>query len=236
LSLLFSFFSSGKKVSRSLKNMLGFYPGNISLYRQAFRHSSVAREVREGFRDSNERLEYLGDAVLDLIIADFLFRKFPFKDEGFLTKMRSRIVSRDMLNLLAVKIGLDRLLDVTADTGFRSTSAAGDALEALIGAVYLDKGYRITQQFVLDRLVRLHIDLEEVERREVDFKSKIVEWSQREKKKLRFNLIEEIGYGNDKEYIVEVLVDNESKGRGQHYSKKRAEQMASEEACITLGI
>ena len=140
---MFDFFlpKNEKQFKSSLKNILGFSPKNLSLYNQAFRHNSVAKEIKEGIKDSNERLEFLGDAVLGIVIADYLFRKFPYKDEGFLTKMRSKIVSRDHLNQLAVKLGLNKFLFQTSDPGLKFSSMHGDAFEALIGAVYMDKGF-----------------------------------------------------------------------------------------------
>ena len=187
-------------------------------------------------RDSNERLEFLGDAVLNLVVADYLFKMYPYKDEGFLTKLRSKIIGRSMLNSLAMKLGLDIMLDSSLDNNPKNFSINGDAFEALIGAVYLDKGYACAQDFILNRIVRLHIDMDEIETKETDFKSKIVEWAQKQRKVLKFNLLEEIGEGNDKLYHVEVLIDNEQKSSSLHYSKKRAEQIAAEKACITLGL
>ena len=236
MNSLLVYFSSDKELFQSLKNILGFFPDNIELYKTAFRHSSVAKEIKQGVKDSNERLEFLGDAVLNLVIADHLFKTFPFKDEGFLTKMRSKIVSRAMLNGLAVKLGVDQMLEAVVDGGGKNFSINGDAFEALIGAIYLDKGYKIASDFILNRILRFHIDMDEVETKETDFKSKIVEWAQKEKKLLKFNLIEEVGEGNDKQYHIEVLVDNENKGNALHYSKKRAEQIASEKACTLLGL
>lgn len=236
MNTLFVYFSSDKNLYSDLKNILGFYPSNIELYKQAFRHSSVAKEVKDGVKDSNERLEFLGDAVLSVVIADYLFKLFPYKDEGFLTKLRSKIVSRSTLNNLAVKLGLDKMLESTLDNNPKNFSANGDAFEAFIGAVYLDKGYTAAQNFILNRIVRLHIDMDETEKKETDFKSKIVEWAQKERKVLKFNLIEETGERENKQYHVEVLIDNEPKASALHYSKKRAEQISAEKACIVLGI
>ena len=151
-----------KKFKASLKNILGISPKNLSLYNQAFRHNSVAKEIKEGVKDSNERLEYLGDAVLNTIIAIYLFKKFPYKDEGFLTKMRSKIVSRAHLNQLAVKLGLNKFLSQNTDPSFKFSSMNGDAFEALIGAIYLDKGFTSTQNFILNRILKFHVDVEKI--------------------------------------------------------------------------
>lgn len=230
------YFSPDKKLYSSLKNILGFYPGNISLYKQAFRHSSAAQEVKKGVKDSNERLEYLGDAILGAVIAEHLFVLFPFKDEGFLTKMRSKIVSRSQLNQLSVKLGINKFIEASLERGSQSNSINGDAFEALIGAIYVDKGYLVSRDFILNRIVKNHIDMEEVEHKETDYKSRLIEWAQKEKKELRFVLAEEIGEGNDKQFLVEVTIDGAPKGRMQHFSKKKAEQFVAEKVCMELGI
>ncbi|MEW6469053.1 MAG: ribonuclease III [Bacteroidota bacterium] len=224
-------FSADKKLYLSLKNILGFYPGNISLYKQAFRHSSVASEIKRGVKDSNERLEFLGDAILGAVIAEHLFRMFPYKDEGFLTKMRSRIVSRSSLNQLASRLGIDKFIEASLESSSKSSAMKGDAFEAMLGAIYLDKGYDTTRRFILERIVRNHIDMHEVENKETDFKSKLIEWAQKEKKEVRFILVEEIGDGQEKQFVMEVNVQGEPLGRAQHFSKKRAEQIAAEQAC-----
>jgi len=217
-----------------LKNILGFYPNNISLYKQAFRHSSIANEIKEGVKDSNERLEYLGDAILGAVIAEYLFKIFPYKDEGFLTKMRSKIVSRSHLNYLAAKLGIDKFIESNLESSTKSNAMKGDAFEAMIGAIYLDKGYHATQQFIIERIVKNHVDMNEVETKETDFKSKLIEWVQKEKKEIRFNLVEEVGEGQEKQFVMEVLVSGEVMGKAQHFSKKRAEQIASEQACAQI--
>ena len=217
-----------------MKNILGFYPDNISLYKQAFRHSSVSNEIKNGVKDSNERLEYLGDAILGAVIAEHLFKIFPFKDEGFLTKMRSKIVSRSHLNQLAAKLGIDKFIEANLESSAKSSAMKGDAFEAMIGAIYLDKGYGTAKKFVLERIVRNHIDMNEVETKETDFKSKLIEWVQKEKKEIRFNLAEEIGDGQEKQFVMEVLISGEVMGKAQHFSKKRAEQIASEQACSQI--
>lgn len=229
-----AYFSPDKELYTSLSNILGFYPRNIDLYKLAFRHKSVAQELKQGVKDSNERLEYLGDAVLSAVIAHYLFQTFPYKDEGFLTKMRSRLVSRAQLNKLAMKLGIDQMIEANVDGGLRNKSINGDAFEALIGAIYLDRGYLTAQRFIVKRILKHHIDIDEVESTETDFKSKLIEWVQKEKKEVRFEVLEEIGSGHERQYLVAVIIDNEEYGRGQHFSKKRAEQAASEETLKRL--
>ena len=235
---MFDFFlpANEKKFKSSLKNILGFSPKNLSLYSQAFRHNSVAKEIKEGIKDSNERLEYLGDAILSTVIADFLFRKFPYKDEGFLTKMRSKMVSRDHLNQLAVKLGLNKFLSLNTDPGLKFSSMNGDAFEALIGAIYLDKGFSFTQNFIVNRILKFHVNVEKILETETDFKSKLMEWSQREKKEVKFRVINESGNGYSKQFMIAVVVGGEIISEGQHYSKKKAEQLSAARACSKLGI
>jgi ribonuclease-3 len=225
-----------RKLKSSLKNILGISAGNVSLYLQAFRHNSVAKEIKEGVKDSNERLEYLGDSVLNAVIADYLFRKFPYKDEGFLTKMRSKMVSRDHLNQLAVKLGLNKLLSLTKDPNLKFSSMNGDAFEALIGAIYIDKGFYAVQDFILNRILKFHVDVEKILLTETDFKSKLIEWSQRERQEVRFAVVEEQGNGYDKQFVIAVMVQGEAVSQAQHFSKKKAEQLSAEAACVKLGV
>jgi ribonuclease-3 len=231
------YFSPDKNLHESLHNLLGFYPSNINLYKLAFRHSSAAQQIKKGVKDSNERLEFLGDSVIGTVVADYLFKKFPFKDEGFLTKMRSKMVSRAKHNQLAVKLGLNNLIEANNDRfGSKPSSINGDAYEALIGAIYLDKGFVFTQQFLLTRIINVFIDMEEVETKEVDFKSKFIEWAQKEKKEFRFETIQDSANSAEKQFSIQLSVDSEIYGVAQHFSKKRAEQMVAEQACLTLEI
>lgn len=221
--------STEKQLSASIKNILGFKPGNIALYRLAFLHRSVGIEIIRGFKVNNERLEFLGDAILDAIVADYLFKTFPTQDEGFLTEMRSKIVSRMQLGKLAQKLGLDQLIKLDGTNGLYR-SYMGDAFEALIGAIYLDKGYQFTRKILLERIIKHYFNLDELVNQELNFKSKIIEWAQKERKNLQFNVVNEVGTGYKKQYVVEVLVDDLPIAQSQHYSIKGAEQLASEKA------
>ena len=228
-----AFFATDKTFINSIKNITGFYPGNVALYVLAFSHRSSAKETDQGAILSNERLEYLGDAVLGAVVADLLFKKFPYKDEGFLTEMRSKIVSRENLKNLAMKMGINHLVINTAESGsFRSMH--GDALEAFIGAIYLDKGYNTTQKFILKRIIKNHVDLDYLERTDLNFKSKIINWAQKERKSLVFETVEE---GGERRLIkVRLLVNDEEIATGEDFSKKKAEQTAAEKGCAVLGI
>lgn len=230
------YFSDNRKLFLSLRNIFGYYPHNISLYLLAFRHKSVAKELSNGVRVSNERLEYLGDAVLGAVVADLLFKKFPYKDEGFLTEMRSKIVSRSQLNNLSKKLGLTKLINSANDTKTVCKSMNGDAFEAFIGALYLDKGYQFTRKIIINRIINIHLNLDELETQIVNYKSKLVEWGQKEKKSVDFKVVEEIGEGFKKQFLVRIFVEGEVIESGQDFSIKGAEQIASEKAFTKLQL
>ena len=198
--------SSGKDLYHSIKNIFGFNPRNIHLYKLAFRHKSANKDVN-GIKINNERLEYLGDAVLSSVIADFLFKKFPYKGEGFLTEMRSKIVCRTNLNKLSRKMGLDKLIESSPEIKSSSKSMRGDAFEAFIGALYLDKGYDFAKRIIIKRIVNIHIDIDALEHLDTNFKSKLIEWAQKEKKEVDFRLIDEKNGKASKQYEVEIFGD-----------------------------
>lgn len=227
----FVLFSPDKDLYKAICNLFGYYPGNITLYKIALSHKSGPHHYFPGQAINNERLEYLGDAVLSSVIADYLYRLFPNQNEGFLTEMRARIVSRSRLNRLAIKLGLDKLIYNGGLARSTSKSIYGDTFEAVIGAIYLDKGYAFTRKIILNRIVRVHLDILEIEKTDTNFKSRILEYAQREKKTLEFKVVEEVGEGYRKQYIVEVLIDGEMISKGQDFSIKGAEQRAAEQAC-----
>lgn len=209
-----------------LKSILGFRPGNIALYEQAFTHKSVSGIEEGGENESNERLEFLGDAVLGAIIAEYFFVKFPHKKEGELTKLRSKLVSRSFLNRLAVDMGLDTFLETSADTK-RSKSLFGDAFEALIGAIYLDKGFESCRKFVVEKVIRDYIELKEVMQSNPDYKSRLVELSQKNKKSFRFENLQKQGE-NTIFYHSILYLEGIKVAEGEGPSKKKAEQMAAQ--------
>lgn len=229
------YFSSDKEFIFSIRNIFGFCPGNVSLYKLAFLHRSVAVEAN-GHKLSNERLEYLGDAVLSSVVADYLFKKFPYKDEGFLTEMRSKLVSREQLNKLSRKLGLDNFIQSNQDSKSFFRSMEGDAFEAFIGALYLDRGYNFTKRIIINRIINVHFDIDDLVNTEVNFKSKLIEWSQKERKDIDFNVVTEVGNGNSKQYIVEIRVENDICAIGQDYSIKGAEKIAAEKAYASLHL
>jgi len=232
------YLSPNRKYVKILKNLLGFVPGNISLYKLAFRHKSVAQNIKKGVKNSNERLEFLGDAVLGSVVAEVLFKLYPYEDEGFLTELRSKIVSRVNLNQLGKKLGFDKLIefDNRALNSQRQGSLLGDAFEALIGAVYLDKGYDFTRNFLVNHIIKSHIDIHKLEQTETNFKSKLIEWCQRHGKDISFDLVSNLDGENNKLFTVQASVDGEPVGMGKEFSKKNAEKLAAEKACETLAI
>jgi len=227
---------SDRILSNSIKNTLGVAPNNLELYKLALRHKSVAPEIKNGFKNSNERLEFLGDAILDAAVAHYLFGKYPFKDEGFLTKLRAKIVSRTHLNQLAERLSLDQLIESNLELETMKTSVAGDALEALIGAIYLDKGYNKTLQIIQQKLIRDYIDLDALLSNVSDPKSRLIEWCQKLKKNIVFDTDEEESPGHENRYISNVTIDGATHGPGRGLSKKKAEQNAARKALEALKI
>jgi ribonuclease III len=221
---------------RAIQNIAGFSPSNIELYRLATVHSSIAKENGDGFKESNERLEYLGDAILGAAVADYLFKKFPYKTEGFLTEIRSRIVNREALNLLARKIGVGNIVQYDQKNSHLQQVILGNTLEAIVGAIYLDKGYLRTKKFVVDKLINPNYDLDELVNSNSNFKSKIIEWAQREGKEVRFEILNVKKGKNHKEFTAQVLVNNEPQGTGYGNSKKKAEQDAAFKTCELLNL
>lgn len=226
------YFSNDKILYHSIKNIFGYFPSNIYLYKLAFRHKSATNKKLNGIRINNERLEYLGDAILSAVIADFLFRLFPYKNEGFLTEMRSKIVSRVSLNKLSLKLGLNQLINLesSSSNSTKAKSAGGDAFEALIGALYLDKGYNYTYKILINRIVNVHFDMEQLIISEISYKSKLNEWAQKQKRHTVFKVEEEIGEKHKKQYLVAVVVDDKIIAKSQDYSIKGAENLAAEKA------
>lgn len=222
----------------SLYMMIGCCPNNLQLYKLAMRHSSVAKENDKGIKESNERLEYLGDAVLGMIVAEYLFCKFPYKTEGFLTEIRSRIVNRESMNRVSQKIGVSKL--VQYDHSSRNTispkSLFGDTLEALIGAVFLDKGYKTCRRFVIKKLLIPNFDIDEIVTNNPNYKSRIIEWAQKENRDLKFEIIGIEEVNHLKKFTAQVILEDEPLGKGYGLSKKKAEQDAAQKSLDLLKI
>ena len=204
----------------------------------AARHRSMARLNDKGFRESNERLEYLGDAVLGMTVAEYLFVKYPLRDEGFLTEIRSRIVNRDILNEVARKMGLAEIVEFSGNRHNRLSykSVYGDTLEALIGALYLDHGYKVARKFIISRLLKQHFDLKHIIETNPNHKSRVIEWAHRNNKNLLFKISEQGGSGHHREFHADLIIEGETIARGNGFSKKKAEQDAAKKTCEKLHI
>ena len=219
---------AGKEIAKYIKNVFGFIPKNIDVFKMAFIHrSSSIRNTICGTLN-NERLEYLGDALLSAIVADFLFKKFPLFPEGPLTEIRSKIVCRDRLNYLSRKIGLNKF--VLIDDNIQAKCANGDAFEALVGAIYLDQGYEKTKKIIMQKIILVHLDIETIITEESNYKSKILAWSQKKHKKAEFSHLEFDHKSNKRLFKAQLHIDNQLMGEGIDYTIKKAEQIAAEKA------
>lgn len=217
-----------KEFGSRLKLLLGFKPGNLMIYEVAFIHRSASFNLPSGQKINNERLEFLGDSVLDMILSDFLFEKYPKASEGFMTKIRSRIVNGDVLNQLAIEMGIDKLLVSNISSGHNTKHLYGDAFEALIGAIFLDKGFKKTKKYFIKNVFENYLNLQTIVNTDNDYKSMIFEWVQKKKSNLVFSYNEEYDFVHKKSVFTTTLsIDKVEYGKGQGASKKEAEQDAS---------
>jgi ribonuclease III len=239
------YLSPDKGLARRLREILGFTPTRLSLYRLAFFHKSnnstgnnggvpPPTDKPGGYRN-NERLEYLGDAVLGTIVAEYLFKKYPLSDEGFLTKMRSKIVKRETLNKISEDMGLDVILAEYNNTRL-SQAMLGNAFEALIGAIYLELGYHKTRSFIIARILRKYVDIHQLETFDDNYKSQLLEWSQKNGKVVAYKLIAKYKFEKRDRFKIAVTIDGEKIATADDFNKKSAEQFASEKAIQILGI
>jgi len=225
------------KTSRSfykqLCNVLGFVPGTLSLYKTALSH----RSVKEGTDENNERLEYLGDAILSGVVADYLFKRYPYKGEGFLTEMRSKMVNRQTLNDIAIKMGLKKITIYNKNDGSLKVSQIfGNTLEALVGAIYVDKGFNPTKQWVLRHIIIPHMFVEDLETLEINHKNKLYGWANKNGKNLEFETLDERFENGRRLFTVGAVVDGELIAEGRAFNKKDASQIASQIAVEKLGL
>ena len=222
-----------KEFKKQLNNVLGFTPGNLSLYRTALSH----RSVREGADENNERLEFLGDAVLSSIVAHYLFMKYPYKGEGFLTEMRSKMVNRQQLNDIGIKMGLKKITIYNKfDSSLKISQIFGNTLEALIGAVYLDKGYDKTQSWVEKYIISTHMFIDDLEGIEINIKNKLYGWANKNGKALEFATLEEKFENGRRLFTIGATVDGELVAQGKGFNKKDASQIAAQLAVDKLGL
>lgn len=228
------FFHPEKEFAEKLRPLIGFTPARLSIFKLAFSHKSNPSDKAYAIQN-NERLEFLGDAVLGTIVAEYLFKKYPNANEGFLTKMRSKIVKRSTLNKIGDKMGLDVLLQEYSQTRL-SRSMLGNAVEALVGAVYLEKGYVKTTNFVVNKILRNYVDIHELESYDDNYKSQLLEWCQKNGQTVSYKLVARYKFEKRDRFKVAVLVDGQKLATADDFNKKSAEQTASEKAMRQLGI
>ena len=223
--------SPDKQLLLQLEHLLGFSPRHIAYYRLALMHRSRPEEIE----DNNERLEFLGDAILGAIVAEYLFKKYPYQPEGYLTELRSKIVRRETMNNVALRMGLNKLVQYNQhDRGLSRSHIFGNALEALIGAVYLDQGFTKTRKFILNQIIRAYIDLDTMESTDTNFKNQLLSWAQRNNRILSFDTIDEKMESTRKLFTVGIVLDGEVVATGTGYNKKEAGQVAAKNALELL--
>ena len=228
-------FRKEKELFSSLREILGFYPRRIELYKLALMHKSIARRNAKGKPVNNERLEFLGDAVLDAVVGDIVYRHFEGKREGFLTNTRSKLVQRDTLNKLEQEMGINQLILSSGHSNSHNNYMGGNAFEALVGAIYLDRGYDMCMRFMQKRILSQLINIDKVAYKEVNFKSKLIEWSQKNKVKLDFKLVSQSKEsGGSPTFIYKAVIEGVEGGQGKGYSKKESQQLASKETLQRL--
>jgi len=230
-SRILLFFSPDRPLSLQLEHLLGFTPRHIGFYQLALMHRSRIEEPAH----NNERLEFLGDAILGAIVAEYLFKKYPYQAEGYLTEMRSRIVRRETLNNVALRMGLNKMVQYNRhDRGLSRSHIFGNALEALIGAVYLDQGFAPTRRFILRQIIRPYIDIDLFESTDTNYKNQLLSWAQRKSLPLSFDLISEKSENSRKIFTVGIVLNGELIAQGTGYNKKEAGQVAAQKALEKL--
>ncbi|MDH3321821.1 MAG: ribonuclease III [Flavobacteriaceae bacterium] len=218
----------------ALKKLLGFKPKKLSHYKEAFTHSSLKKTNKSGHPVNYERLEFLGDAVLGSVIANYLFKKIPKGDEGYLTQMRSKIVSRKHLNELGKDLDLIKFVESSTPNQNFGDNIHGNLFEALIGAIHRDKGYIFTERFIYKNVIEPYVDIERLEGKITSYKSVLIEWCQKNKKKIKYHIYEDTGNDVLKHFSVKLQIDNEPISKGRATSKKKAEEIASKRAFFKL--
>ena len=225
--------SADKAFKKSITNIIGIKPDNLLIYTTALSH----RSVKDSAEENNERLEYLGDAILSAIVADYLFKRYPYKGEGFLTEMRSKMVNRQQLNDIAIKMGFKKIaLFNKQDNALKNSQIFGNTLEAIVGAVYLDKGYKKTQIWVLKQIIIPHMFVDDLELIDINLKNKLIGWASKNNKVLTFNLNEEKLEGGRRVFVMNTVLDGEILSEGKGFNKKDASQAAAIAAVEKIGI
>ncbi|MGH1335454.1 MAG: ribonuclease III [Aureispira sp.] len=232
--------SHDKTFVRELSKILGFVPKSIHFYKLAFTHKSLVPKEEEGqkkrYPANNERLEFLGDAILDSVTAEYLFRKYPTQDEGFLTQMRSKMVNRKALNQIAAHMELDIFLRQLGATRISQTMM-GNTFEAFVGAIYLDVGYKNTKKFIINKMLRQYLNVHELEHTNTNYKSQLLEYGQKNQHNIEYNVLQHYRTKNNRErFKIAVMMNGKSMAIAEDYSKKSAEQKASHKALIQIGV
>ncbi len=232
--ILNTIFGKERYLLRNIKSITGYIPNDVSLYKIAFTHKSVSL-VLDGVKVNNERLEFLGDSILDAVVSDYLYRKFKRKNEGFLTEMRSKMVNGEQLKDLAVKLGIAEYVRERINIKVGNSKIYEDAFEAFIGAMYLDQGYRRVHKFILKRIIGQHLDIEKLRRTNTNYKSQLIEWSQKTKRDVKFVTEQCSKKGHVKLFVAQLILGDKKIGKGKAGTKKEAEQKAAYKALIKLG-
>jgi len=229
------YLSPEKDLAKKLKSVLGFVPDNMRLFKLAFFHKSMNNSETTQRSYNNERLEYLGDAVLSTIVAEYLYKKYPGKDEGFLTKMRSKIVKRKTLNKVAERMGIDMILTKYTQ-GKLSYSMLGNAFEAMVGALYIEYGYDKTRDYIISKILMKLLDVHELETSDDNYKSQLLEWGQKEGRSINYKLLNKYKLDKRDRFKIAVYLDGKEVSIAEDYNKKSAEQIASQIAIKSLNI
>ncbi|MEZ4778020.1 MAG: ribonuclease III [Flavobacteriaceae bacterium] len=226
--------STNEEFYYAIKKIIGFKPYNIGIYEEAFTHRSMNSTNSEGKPQNYERLEFLGDAMLGSVIAAHLFRKVPSGNEGYLTKMRSKVVSREHLNELGRDLNLIQLVKTSVSTQHFGENIHGNVFEALVGAIYLDKGFNAVEKFIHKRVIRPYVDIEKLEGKVISYKSLFIEWCQKNKKSFKFNVYEDNGNDPLKHFAVKLQLEQDTVAKARGTSKKKAEERAAKRAFYKL--
>jgi len=229
------YLSEDKHLAQKLKPIIGFVPVRLQIFKLAFYHKSMNSVSKTTHNSNNERLEYLGDAILSTVVAEYLFKKYPYKDEGFLTKMRSKIVKRKTLNEIADRMGLDIILS-SYSQGRMSTSMLGNALEALVGAIYMEWGYEKTRNYIIKHILMKFLDIHELESKDENYKSRLLEWCQKNNKDINYATLSKFKMNKRDRFKVAVVINGKQICTSEDFNKKSAEQAASKIALGTLKI
>ena len=232
LNNLYSFFRQSS-FEKNVSMLIGYRTRNFELFKTALNH----RSVKDNPTENNERLEFLGDAIIGSVVAEYLFKKYPYKGEGFLTEMRSKMVNRQQLNHIAIQMGLRKLTRFNKmDGGLKTSQIFGNTLEALVGAIYLDKQYNFTKNWIIQKMIQPYLFMDELEQIDINIKNKIIGWALKQGKQIDFVLAEEVQEGRRKLFTINVVIDGEIIASQKGFTKKDASQLAAQKAIENLGL